>query len=53
MNTFKKLLVSFTFGTAVTLALPVAAMYGLAAYFRAAIKWNLKLIEKFEKYEQQ
>ena len=53
MNLFKKLLVSFIFGTAVALALPIAALYGLTAYVSTALKWNVKLIRKFEKYEQQ
>ena len=53
MSTIKKLLVSFIFGTAVALALPIAALYGLTAYVSTAFKWNMKLIKKFEKYEQQ
>ena len=51
-KTFKKLLVSFVFGTSVALALPIAALYGLTAYVSTAIKWNNKLIRKFEKYER-
>ena len=53
MTLFKKLLVSFIFGTAVAVALPVAALYGLTAYVSTALKWNTKLIKKLEKHEQQ
>jgi len=50
MNLFKKLFVSFIFGTAVALALPIAAFYGLTLYVSTAMKWNTELIKKFEKY---
>ena len=52
MSTLKKLFVSFVFGAAVALALPVAALYGLTAYVSAAFKWNAKLIKALENNEQ-
>ena len=50
MNNLKVFLVSFVFGTAVTLALPIAAVYALLKYIDTAYRWNKKLVNKFRKH---
>lgn len=47
----RNLAVVFVFGTACTLGLPLVALYGLIKYVEASIDWGSKLIDKFDKYD--
>lgn len=50
INTLKIVAVYVVFGSAVLIALPVAAIYGTAAYISAALKASNKLTKKLRKY---